>query len=124
MAEYGIASPEQITWGWTPAQVFVAFESIRRRRLLEQVEKIENTHLAMTAAQGGKKGFKALRHYLRRLRHEAGVTIRGATAQDLVQAMGLSMPHWTHSGSSGQVGSGPAAASSADSKSAPPGTDT
>ena len=74
MSEYGISSPEEITWHWTPAQALVMAECIRRRRAVRRAEETEFAYVATAAAQGGKKAFSALRSSLKRLHKEAGMT--------------------------------------------------
>ena len=88
MSEYGIGSPDAITWGWTPAQAIVMAEAIQRRRALDQAAALERAYLATAAAQGGKSAFSVLRSVVRRLRRQAGVPDR-AEPEQLAQSLGL-----------------------------------
>jgi hypothetical protein len=88
MSEYGISSPEEITWHWTPAQALVMAECIRRRRALRRAEETEFAYVAMAAAQGGKKAFSTLRSSLKRLHKEAGLT-RPSDPEALAHSLGL-----------------------------------
>ena len=88
MSEYGIASCEEITWKWTPAQAIVMAECIRRRRALERAEETHLLYVATAAAQGGKKAFSALRSSIKRLHNEAGFE-KPTDPEGLARSLGL-----------------------------------
>jgi hypothetical protein len=88
MSEYGASSPDQITWQWTPAQVLVMAEAIRRRRALDEAQRLHAAYLTGTAAQGSKKAFSALQSTLRRLHKEAGV-VKRTDPEELARSLGL-----------------------------------
>ena len=88
MSEYGVPSPEEITWKWTPAQAMVMAECIRRRRALERAEQTHLLYVATAAAQGSKKAFSALRSAIKRLHREAGLG-KPADPEGLARSLGL-----------------------------------
>ena len=88
MSEYGIDSPDRITWGWTPAQALIMAEAIRRRRSLEAADRMHETFIAAAAAQGSKPHFRQMRAETKRLRREAGVEPE-TDVEGMIQALGL-----------------------------------
>ena len=88
MSEYGIPSPEEITWKWTPAQAIVMAECVRRRRALERAEETHLLYVATAAAQGSKKAFSALRSAIKRLHVDAGVG-KPTDPEGLARSLGL-----------------------------------
>lgn len=88
MSEYGIESPDRITWGWTPAQALIMAERIRRRRALEAVDRMHEGYVVAAAAQGSKPHFRQMRAEARRLRREAGVE-KPTDVESLIGSLGL-----------------------------------
>ena len=88
MSEYGIASVEEITWKWTPAQAIVMAECVRRRRALERAEETHLLYVATAAAQGSKKAFSALRSAIKRL-HQEGWFGKPTDPEGLARSLGL-----------------------------------
>jgi len=88
MREYGVESPDRITWGWTPAQAVIMAECIRRRRALEALDRMHETYVVAAAAQGSKPHYRQMRMETRRLRREAGVE-RPADPEELIRSLGL-----------------------------------
>ena len=88
MSEYGIDSPDKITWGWTPAQALIMAEQIRCRRALEAVDRMHETFIVASAAQGSKPHFRRMRAEAKRLRREAGME-PATDVEGMIQALGL-----------------------------------
>lgn len=78
--------------GWTVPQILAGIEIAKRHQAAQAAERLQELYLAMGAAQGGKKGYRALRLTLKRLYREAGMAEKEdatATPLGLAQAMGL-----------------------------------
>lgn len=72
MSEYGIEHPDEVTWKWTPAQIVVFGEAIRRRQAAVAAQYTDLIYSAALAAAAGKKGRSFIGKVIRRLRKAAG----------------------------------------------------
>lgn len=72
MSEYGIEHPDEVTWKWTPAQIVVFGEAIRRRQAAVAAQYTDLVYSATLAAAAGKKGRSFIEKVIRRLRRLAG----------------------------------------------------
>ena len=90
MSEYG-GSPAQIAEQWTPAQVMVMVERIRRRRALRDAEQMDLAYVVAASARGGKRGFESLQKVVKLLRREGGVRPKKFDATEFARALALRM---------------------------------
>jgi hypothetical protein len=98
MSEYG-GCPNEIAAHWTPAQLVVMAEAIRKRRALRLAEAASLHYGAVAAALAGDKVYRQFRNVLRRLEETGGLRGEGGSesvdAEKLAAKLGLTFVEHT-----------------------------
>ena len=90
MTSCGVGSVRELEETWTPAELMLMSQAIRRQHSLRDAEQLDLTFVAAAAAQGGKECFRAFQRVGRELRERAGFEQpKGEGIKGLANALGL-----------------------------------
>ncbi|MFB3882874.1 MAG: hypothetical protein ACE149_16540 [Armatimonadota bacterium] len=90
MTSCGVGSVRELEESWTPAELVMVSQAIRRQQALRDAEQLDLIFIATAGAQGGKECFRAFQRVGRELRERAGFEQpKGDGIKGLAKALGL-----------------------------------